>query len=216
MSGQFGRKKQVYYFCFRDYAFFDHSFTQARISVSEKEQDLYLFKKVKKGDCKSYKILFEKYYCNLCNFAFTFINDMAQSEEVVADVFIKLWEKRIEIDIRSAVKPFLYHTTRNAAIDSIRKDIKYKRIIIIPRNDLELSPETLMIRKEILEHFNHMLDKLPKQAGLVFRLVKIDRLRYKEVAFILNISEKTVENHMGKALRLMRDMYEKDPAIFDE
>jgi RNA polymerase sigma-70 factor (ECF subfamily) len=184
--------------------------------VKQKEQDLYLFEKVKKGDQKSCNMLFEKYYNNLCNFTFTFFNDAVCAEEVVADVFVKLWEKRTEIDIRTDFKSFLYRSARNAAIDAIRKDIREKKISKMPNAKLELSPETLMIRKEIQKHFNQMLERLPKQAGLVFRLVKVDGLKYKEVAYTLNISVKTVENHMGKALRLMRDMYDEKPSIFEE
>lgn len=180
------------------------------------KQDLYLFEKVKKGDKKSYTILFEKYYNNLCNLTFTFFNDTTLAEEVVGDVFIKLWEKRTEIDIRTDFKSFLYRTTRNAAIDAIRKNTKHTQTIRIHNEKSELSPERLMIRKEILEHFNHMLERLPKQAGMVFRLVKVDGLKYKEVAEVLEISVKTVENHMGKTLRLMREMYDEQPAIFDE
>ena len=168
-------------------------------------------------DRKSFELLFDKYYNNLCNFAYMFFKDRTQTEELVADVFVNIWEKRRTIQIKTDFKSYLYRSTRNAVINIIRKD---------QRNNLEsnkseqikfeFSPETLMIREEVVTHFEGMLNRLPKQAGLVFRLVRVDGLKYKEIAETLDISVKTVENHMGKALKLMRAMYDEQPSIFDE
>ncbi len=183
--------------------------------MEKKHQDLYLFEKVKAGDRKSFELLFDKYYNNLCNFAYLFFKDAAHTEELVADVFVNIWEKRKSIHIKTDFKSYLYRSTRNAVINVIRKEKKNKllKAEIIKH---ELSPETLMIRQEVVTHFEGMLSRLPKQAGLVFRLVRVDGLKYKEIAETLDISVKTVENHMGKALKMMRAMYEEKPAIFDE
>ncbi len=135
---------------------------------------------------------------------------------MVADVFLKIWVKKNSIQIKTDFKSYLYRSTRNAVIDVIRKENRYKPIVKSELTKFELSPETLMIRKEVLAHFDNMVSRLPKQAGLVFRLVKVDGLKYKEIAETLDISVKTVENHMGKALRMMRAMYDEQPAIFDE
>jgi len=133
----------------------------------------------------------------------------------VADVFVNIWEKRKSIHIKTDFKSYLYRSTRNAVINVIRKE-KRNKLLKAEITKHELSPETLMIRQEVITHFEGMLSRLPKQAGLVFRLVRVDGLRYKEIAETLDISVKTVENHMGKALRMMRDMYAEQPAIFDE
>lgn len=183
--------------------------------MEKKLQDLYLFEKVKAGDRKSFELLFNKYYNNLCNFAYLFFKDTAITEELVADVFVNIWEKRKSIHIKTDFKSYLYRSTRNAVINIIRKEKRNKQLKFEVTLQ-ELSPENLMIREEVLIHFEGMVNRLPKQAGLVFRLVRIDGLRYKEIAEILDISVKTVENHMGKALKMMRAMYEEQPAIFDE
>jgi len=183
--------------------------------MSQKRKDLYLFERVKEGDRKSFELLFDKYYNNLCNFAYLFFKDTAHTEELVADVFVNIWEKRKSIQIKTDFKSYLYRSTRNAVINVIRKE-KGNKLLKSEITSYELSPETLMIRQEVIAHFESMLVRLPKQAGLVFRLVRVDGLKYKQIAETLNISVKTVENHMGKALKMMRKMYAEQPAIFDE
>ncbi len=95
-------------------------------------------------------------------------------------------------------------------------------MITVPlnRNDeshlfFEESPETLLINKETCDTFSDMISTLPKQAGIVFRLHKVDGLSYKQIAEVLNLSAKTVENHMGRALKMMRNMFEKRPGFFN-
>lgn len=81
---------------------------------------------------------------------------------------------------------------------------------------LPLSPETLMIRKEIALKVAMILQQLPPQAGLVFRLHKVDGMKYKEIAEVLDISVKTVENHMGRALKIFRKIYEENANFFGD
>ena len=114
----------------------------------------------------------------------------------------------------------MYRSTRNAAISDLRKE---KNIHISNEENenqgkakLDLSPETLLIRKEICQKFQDLIDLMPKQASLVFRLHKVDGMSYREIAQLLDLSVKTVENHMGRALKLMREMYHQNPEIFKE
>ena len=181
--------------------------------------DIYLFKQIKKGNKQSFDLLFEKYYNNLCNYAFLFFKDAALTEEIVSDVYIRIWQNRKKIEINSSLKSYLYQSTRFAVITHLRKEKK----IMVPitaetdnRKEQLVTPETLLIRKEVAENFRNMIKRLPKQAGLAFRLHKVDGLTYKEIAQTLEISIKTVENHMGKALKMMRAMYAEQPSLFDE
>lgn len=187
--------------------------------VHKVKDDKYLFKQIKKGNKQSFELLFEKYYDNLCNYAYLFIKDATLTEEFVSDVYIRIWQNRKKIEIKTSLKSYLYQSTRYAVITHLRKDKKIMVPItaeIVNKKEQVVTPETLLIRKEIAEKFQNMIGHLPKQAGLVFRLHKMDGLTYKEIAEVLEISIKTVENHMGKALKMMRAMYEEQPAIFDE
>lgn len=176
--------------------------------------ELILFNKIKAGEIKSFEILFDRYYHTLCNFAYLFLKNDEQTEEVVSDVFISIWIKRSEINIHTSLKSFLYKSTRNAVISSIRKR-RYELIYDIYDNIKKdnVTPETLLLNKELEDAVNNLLGGLPKVSGLVLRMKKIDGLRYKEIAEILNISEKTVENHISKALKKIRSLLEQKPEL---
>ncbi len=178
-----------------------------------KNEDLYLFSKLKKGDKKSFEKLFNKYYEPLCNFAFLFLKEVKLSEEIVDDVFVYIWNKRKQLEIKNNPKAYLYRSTRNAVFSLLRKN----RISVTPFTNDELNiesknflPDTLLINSELHDKIKKIMSKMPKQAGLVFRLHKIDGMKYREIAEILNISIKTVENHMGKALRFFKEFYERE------
>ena len=185
-----------------------------------KEKDISLFEDFRKGNKKAFDKIFYNYYESLCNFAFLFLKNSPKSEEVVADVFLNLWNKKQAIIITTSLKAYLYRSTRNAAISDLRKE---KNIHLINEENgnqkkikLDLSPETLLIRKEICDNFRDLIDLMPKQAALIFRLHKVDGMSYREIAQLLDLSIKTVENHMGRALKLMREMYAKNPQLFKE
>ena len=184
------------------------------------EKDITLFENFKKGNKKAFDKIFHNHYENLCNFAFLFLKNSSKSEEVVSDVFLNLWKKKQRIIIKTNLKAYLYQSTRNAAISDLRKE---KNIHVSNEENSEqrkytfdLSPETLLIRKEICEGFRELIDLMPKQAALVFRLHKVDGMSYREIAQLLDLSNKTVENHMGRALKLMRELYHKNPELFKE
>jgi RNA polymerase sigma-70 factor (ECF subfamily) len=164
--------------------------------------------------------LFEKYYEPLCNFAYLFLKDAKLTEEIVDDVFINIWKKRNDLTIHTNPKAYLYRSARNGVLGHLRKNNPgfntYETVENSREHTATVSPETLMIREEIADKIASLLDKLPAQAGLVFRMHKMDGLRYKEIAEILNISVKTVENHMGRALRIFRFMYEENANFFDD
>ncbi len=177
-------------------------------------EDLVLFNRLKQNDKKALKKLFNKYYEPLCNFAFLFLNETSLSEEIVADVFIGIWYKRHTLIIKSNPKAYLYRSTRNAVLSYLRKNRIQTEPVTGKENEKAAknpSPETLMINKELEKGILEIIDKMPKQAGLVFRLHKVDGMKYREIAETLDLSIKTVENHMGKALRFFRDMYYRNP-----
>jgi len=186
--------------------------------MDKNRNDLHLFEKVKLGDQKSFDLLFQKYYNNLCNYAYLFLKENALTQEIVADVYLKIWNNKQNIEIKTSLKSYFLRSTHNEVISYLRKS----RLHTIPldnNNDLseifDESPETLLINKETCNTFKEMINDLPKQAGLVFRLHKVDGLTYKQIAEVLELSTKTVENHMGRALKMMRNMFESKPDFFN-
>ncbi|MEN8225698.1 MAG: RNA polymerase sigma-70 factor [Bacteroidota bacterium] len=183
------------------------------------ENDIGLFGAIKSGDQKAFEILFKKYYNKLCNYAYLYLRDRPKSEEIVSDVYMRIWENKDKIEVNTSLKSYIYRCTRNAVISSVRGTKSLD--IFLQEEDKNIvkfvdSPETLLIKREVVEVYQQMMNQLPKQAGLVFRLHKMDGLSYKQIAEVLDLSVKTVENHMGRALRMMRDMYNEIPDFFTE
>jgi RNA polymerase sigma-70 factor (ECF subfamily) len=180
------------------------------------EKEIAIFNRIKDGDCNSFKKLFAIYYEPLCNFAYLFIQDKSIAEEAVSDVFISIWQKRKSINIKKNLRAYLYKSTKNAALSYTKKHTINTINIenIRDKNEFD-TPETLLFKAERTSFTNKIIISLPKRAGLVFRLHKVDGLKYKEIAEVLSISEKTVENHMGNALRHLRNLAHKHPEIID-
>lgn len=181
---------------------------------TKSNSDHLLFENIKKGDCKSFEDLFSIYYNPLCNFAYLFIQDRQIAEEVVSDVFLNIWNKRLLINIKLNIKSYLYKSTKNAVISKLRKQQpQLVHLDEVRGQEGFENPETLMIQSEKKEFFNKIIAALPKKAGLVFRMHKVDGLKYREIAEILSLSEKTVENHMGNAIKHLRKLVQKHPEI---
>jgi len=155
-------------------------------------------------DQQAYKELFTSFHTYLCQFARTFVKAKEPAEEIVSDVFIKIWEKRKGLEKIDNLKLYLYVATRNTAFNYLDKQ---KRNATHSTEDLPatltsvyLDPEQLLITADMLALIQKAIDLLPTQCRLIFKLVKEDGLKYREVAEILDISAKTVENQLAIAL----------------
>jgi len=160
------------------------------------------------GDITAFEMLFRTYYQPLCNYAYTFVQDRDEAEEIVQATFLSVWEKRDKLDIHTGVRPYLYAMVRNAALNILKHEkIKQQHV------DLELavadrsveSVTRTVLASELETRIHKALEKLPEQCRLVFKLSRFEELKYAEIADQLNISIKTVENQMGKALKIMRE-----------
>lgn len=156
-------------------------------------------------DQYAYKELFTSLYGYLFNFARTLVSGKEAAEEIVSDVFIKVWEKRKELEKIDNLKVYLYVSTRNTAFNYLEKQ---KRNSTYSLDDISgrfasvyLDPEQLLITAEMLALIQKAIDQLPPQCRIIFKLAKEDGLKYREVAEVLNISVKTVENQLAIALR---------------
>lgn len=160
------------------------------------------------GDITAFEMLFRTYYQPLCNYAFTFLQDREDAEEIVQSTFILVWEKRETLAIRTSVRPYLYAMVRNACLNVIKHEkIKEKYALeeIALANRSHDSVAHTVAFHELEYRIKVAMAELPEQCRLVFKLSRFEELKYAEIAEQLNISVKTVENHMGKALKIMRE-----------
>jgi RNA polymerase sigma-70 factor (family 1) len=156
-------------------------------------------------DQHAYKELFTELYSYLYHFAFSFVKSKQSAEEILSDVFIKIWEKRKELEKIDNLKVYMYVATRNTSLNYAEKQ---KRTATYNIDELAgnisefyFDPEQLLITAEMANRIRKAIQELPPKCKQVFKLIKEDGLKYREVAEIMSISEKTVENQLAIALR---------------
>lgn len=161
--------------------------------------------------------LFREHYEGLSRYAFSILKDQEEAEDVVQKLFVKLWEKRKEIEIWKDVKSYLYRSTYNASLNELKRIKRHTMYETVNKEkgfQSDNDSSATVISSELEEKIENALQTLPEKCGEVFRLSRFKELSYKEIAEKLEISVKTVENHMGKALKLMRvELEEYLPAI---
>jgi RNA polymerase sigma-70 factor (family 1) len=156
-------------------------------------------------DESAYKEIFFTFHSSLLRFAQNFTNDRQSGEEIVSDVLMKVWEKRKSLNSISNLRVYLYISTKNTALNYLAKQKKVEVVslenLTIDFPSTALNPEQLMISAEMIRRINDSINSLPPRCKIVFKLVKEDGLPYKEVADILNISIKTIDNQLAIALK---------------
>lgn len=167
-----------------------------------------LLEKLTRNDQGAFTIIFTKYYTNLVRFSFGITRNADASEEIVQDVFLKLWESRNALEIHSSLKSFLLKSVQNRSIDSLRHSSithKYASLVLDHPILSENDTENYILFSELENKFDHALSKIPAEYAEVFRMSRIEILSYHEIAGKLGISVRTVEVRIGKALSLLRE-----------
>ena len=157
------------------------------------------------GDVKAFESVFQQYYSPLCNFGLKYLKDPDDAEEIVQDTFVKFWNKKTEIKITSSLKSYLYQAVRNSCLNRIQH-LKVVRDHEQAHLDTNYEPDASdqMVEAELSDKIQATLDQLPPERKKIFLLSRNEGLKYKEIAEKLNLSVKTVENQMGKALKFLR------------
>ncbi|MBV7530622.1 RNA polymerase sigma-70 factor [Chitinophaga sp. sic0106] len=160
------------------------------------------------GDTQAFKELYDCCCTPLLQLATAIVRNREMAEEIVADVFIAIWKKRESLCQTNNLKWYLYAATRNISLNYLRKYAPQKTQLLDESYspEYEVSPEAQLISNDMIRHINRAINELPPQCRLIFKLVKEDGLKYREVALLLNISIKTVENQVGIALKKLTKM----------
>ncbi|WP_439184248.1 RNA polymerase sigma-70 factor [Carboxylicivirga taeanensis] len=166
-------------------------------------QDKVLLKRIKAGDEHAFELVFKNYYPHLVLLAQKYLGDQDLSESIVQSVFVKMWEKRSVMDIQS-LRGFLVVAVRNRCTN----ELKHQKVVReYEKAHIEtIEPVRMSFNENVyLQKINSVIDELPEQRRRIFKMSRMDGLKYKEIAEKLNISPKTVEVQMGKALKYLRE-----------
>ncbi len=157
-------------------------------------------------DERAFEELFRSHYESLCRSANLLLNDADEAEEMVQNVFVTLWEKRSRLEITTSVKSYLYRSIRNASLNRIKHE-KVKREYTTEQELLSAPAAPAshqLLQKELQVQISLVIASLPEQCRLIFKMSRFEEMKYAEIADELGISVKTVENQMGKALKILR------------
>jgi RNA polymerase sigma-70 factor (ECF subfamily) len=162
---------------------------------------------IRQGNERVFETVFKKHYQTLCNYACGILKDMDDAEEVVQSIFLKFWEQRQEIEINVSLKSYLYRAVHNTCLNRL-KHLKiqetYRQYVGDYLENTHDSATDILDKVELESRIADALEKLPEQCRLIFKMSRFEELKYQEIADRLGLSIKTVENQIGKALKIMR------------
>ncbi len=164
---------------------------------------------IRSGDITAFDKIYKRYSNRLYVFVFGILKSQKDAEDIIQEVFIKVWDKRDKINEYLSFQSYLFTIAHNTTINIIRKKLKETELVSQIKslqNPAEKSSnETEIEYKELKERLKNTINKLPQRQQQVYSLSRNEELSYKEIADKLDISVNTVENHMVKALKFVRE-----------
>ena len=186
-------------------AFFQHAYGPVPPS-SESEENI--IQRVRSGDQTALEEIFRTHYDGLCRFTAHLINSSDDVEDLVQDIFVRIWLKRENWHPKGSIRAYLFKAAHNQALNFLKsrqvRDVANVQIDDLFPSDSSTDPVEEMINRDVKASISKAIETLPKKCRLVFTLNRQDGLSYSEIADVLNISVRTVENQIARALKALR------------
>ena len=187
----------------RDFLFLTEN--QKQKSVQPSDPDIVAA--IRRGDEQAFETTFRQYYPRLCNYVASLLKDDEEAEEVVQTVFLTIWEKRQDLEITLSLKSYLYRAVHNHCLNRFKhasvREVHREHTLHFSSESYESVTEVIHAN-ELEERIEKAVSILPEQCQKAFRMSRFEELKYQEIADQLGISIKTVENQIGKALKILR------------
>ncbi|MES3017703.1 MAG: RNA polymerase sigma-70 factor [Bacteroidota bacterium] len=168
-------------------------------------EDTELMDRLRAGDDLALKVIYKKYWNQLYTSAFNMLQDQQACEDIIQELFINLWNKREQIEIKASLKSYLFASVRYEVYRQVRHGSVREDIFENIQDRLQTPSEYGNIEhRELLSYINSIVNNLSEKCKVVYKLSREEQLSHKEIASKLHISPKTVENHLNKALRQLR------------
>jgi len=159
-----------------------------------------------KGNKKAFTDFYTQYFKRLLIESDKYVKDIYVAEEIVQDVFLKIWERSDDLTQIQSIKSYLYRSVINASINYVNRqknlELHHQKIVDEFTED---QADQLDEENELIVLLYDEIEKLPPKCKEIFKMNRFERLKYREIALKLDLSEKTVENHIGNALKLLRE-----------
>jgi len=169
--------------------------------------DATIIQLLKRRDETGFEQVFKFYFKNLYRYALTIIQDHDQAEDIVQNVFYKLWDKMDSLNLPDSLAAYLYRAVYNESLNHLKhKKVKltYQTHITRSMKGQTDGAHRKVMFSELERRLQKAINELPEQCRTIFQMSRFEELRYLDIAQRLGISVKTVENQMGKALKLLR------------
>ncbi len=171
---------------------------------------LTIAERIRVGEEEAFNELFQKYYYRLCLFSKTYVNSTEAARDVVQDVFVNIWLNRENFVIRLSLKSYMFQAVRNQSLNYLKKNEALCGLdeatehLLDKKVDMEMIQPEYCNKKLVIMVWD-TVDELPEKRKAVFTLHKKHGLSYMEIAQVMEISTKTVENQMARALKFLRE-----------
>jgi len=171
--------------------------------------DIYppeLLQQIAAGDQHAFRQVYLYFYKRLYQFALAIVKVRESSEEIVEDVFVRIWQQRAGLPAIQNLRVYLYTATKNTSLNYLSKKARESITepfdhIHVEMNGATINPEQILLTAEMYRKVREAVDDLPPRCKMIFKLVREDGLRYKEIAEILNISVNTIDAQMAIAVK---------------
>ncbi|MCE5345247.1 MAG: RNA polymerase sigma-70 factor [Bacteroidales bacterium] len=170
-------------------------------------RDIEIIRRIRKGDVKEYESLFRSSYVSLVKYARTLIKDHDTAEEIVQELFFRLWQSRENLKIDTSLNGYLFRSVHNRCLHYIEHNkvvLRHAEEMLIQQPENQETPLDILRYKELQAKIAGVLERLPDRCGRIFCMNRFEGLKYNEIAEKLSVSIKTVESNMGKALKEFR------------
>lgn len=182
--------------------------TNQRNSISEENQ----IRRIQNGDKKTFSELYVSNFTQMCDFAVSITHDEEVTKELIQDVFINIWTNREHWRPKSTIRSYLYRAIKNRAFDYLKHkkvEREWHNRNYQSNSENAETPYEQYTRAELEQFIQKAVDELPEKRKMIYLLSRIQGLKYREIADVMKISEKTVENQMGHALKKLRELVNK-------
>ncbi|MCW0483291.1 RNA polymerase sigma-70 factor [Gaoshiqia sediminis] len=166
-----------------------------------------LLKRIAQGDLAAYRKLFDTYFPDLCNFLLMYLHNQSFAEEIALEIFTQIWEKRESLEVHTSMRGYLFTSAKNRAISFYRRE-KQKLLSNLDIEEdqisVDFSSQFFLETQELRQIIEEAIESLPEKSRQIYRLAWEENFSHREIAEKLGITAKTVENHVGIALRKLR------------